>query len=450
MTSSGGSAESIGPGWKWRHLVVEQELGAGAFGVVWLARDALIGRPVALKVIQATDPDRADALLVEARALGQVQSPNVVVLYGAHRLDATTLLLEMEYVDGGTLGAVLGAEKRLPASQVVGLARGIAAGLAAVHVRRFVHGDVKPANVLLTRDGVPKLADFGLARLRDQPAGEAAAYGIAGTPQYMAPEVVLGEASTAASDIWSVGVILHRARVGARPFRGDGVAQLFHAVQNEEPQPSLGPEVPPPLARCVRRCLAKPPGERFPSASELADELRRIANPAIALPAAAPTEGLFGREPELARIDRAVSAAAAGVGDALLLLGPQGSGKSALLRAAGERARRDGFRVVDVAVTPLAGLVAPLLRAVRSARGDGPAPEVDPARGVDGDLGTALQGLAATGPFAVLVDGAEHVEPSEARALRDLARRLLPGPALLVVAARYGDGGPAGNAGTDP
>src|SRR5262245_20208485 len=92
------TSDPVAPGGRWRHLVVEREVGAGAFGVVWLARDTLICRPVALKVLRGLDEARAGPLLVEARALGQVQSPNVVVLYGVHRLDPTTILLEMEYV----------------------------------------------------------------------------------------------------------------------------------------------------------------------------------------------------------------------------------------------------------------------------------------------------------------------------------------------------------------
>ncbi|MFQ5845552.1 MAG: serine/threonine-protein kinase, partial [Planctomycetota bacterium] len=163
-----GSPEHFAPGARLGHLKIERELGEGAFATVWLAVDTLIGRQVALKVMRgpaaiATAEER-ERILREARLVANLKSPHLVTLYRIHDLTYAGWIVEMEYVDGGSLDDLLRERGRLDAGDVLRIVRGVLLGLQEAHRRKVVHRDVKPGNVLLGKDGSVKLTDFGLGR----------------------------------------------------------------------------------------------------------------------------------------------------------------------------------------------------------------------------------------------------------------------------------------------
>ncbi|MCL4226792.1 MAG: serine/threonine-protein kinase [Myxococcales bacterium] len=280
--------------------VILDELGRGGMAVVHAAFDRQLGRRVAIKLMR---PDRASAvgrerLLREARALAQLRHPNVVDVFDVGE-DRGEVFLAMELVEGPSLRGWLAAA---PRSRTACLAMflGAGRGLAAAHAARLVHRDFKPDNVLVDQDGVPRVADFGLARavLDDDPgasptvdddaaptAPDAApatplatpaltrAGAVVGTPGYMAPEVLRGEPATAASDQFAFAVSLAEALTGGRPFAGDDPPTLVAAI--ERGKPALGGVKPPWLRAVLARALAARPADRFPSMTALVDALDR-------------------------------------------------------------------------------------------------------------------------------------------------------------------------------
>ena len=192
-------------------LQIVRELGRGAYGVVYLARDVLLGRQVALKVLPGgkgdVDPAQRDEALTEARLIANLNSPHIVTLYRLRATDDGGWMLEMEYVDGGSLESELAAGKPLPLARAVEVFRGVCRALKSAHAARIIHGDIKPANVMFDRDGVVKLTDFGLGCMLEGSAASIELHGrIFGTPAYMAPEVMSGEEAGLASDLWAAGI----------------------------------------------------------------------------------------------------------------------------------------------------------------------------------------------------------------------------------------------------
>jgi hypothetical protein len=459
------------PGDRIGDVVVEREIGAGAFGVVWLGRDTLIGRPVALKVlrgaeneVRAEDRERA---IAEARLVGGLRSPHIVTLHHIHRISGDRWVLELEYVDGGSLADLLGKDLRLPVATACRIARGVLLGLARAHEEGILHGDVKPENVLLGADGTAKLADFGLARaLGERSSTDEPDWTPRGTPEFMAPEVLLGSPPATASDLWSVGVVLHRMLAGRLPFTGPDVVSVFHAIQNAEPPP-LPPDVPAALSSLVTRCLEKRPEERRVDASAAIEVIDHVLAgvPARALPPApSRPSGFGGRDAELASLERALQDVQGGTSAVVVLSGPEGIGKSTLLRHARPIAHRMGFSWVEAAVSPVEGMIRPLLRAVRGSLVESEAASIsahiDPARfgsaapalrslfadGTRVDLESRqqvvwvvlrlLQGLASSGPLVLVIEDAHRADAQETALLRDLAARLASSRVLLVLVSR--------------
>jgi tetratricopeptide (TPR) repeat protein len=267
---------------------VRDYVGRGGMGVVYRARDVALDRPVALKLLAPASDDAGTLgrarLLDEARTASALDHPNIAVVHEIGALDSGRPYLAMAWYDGETLAARL-QRGALPVADAVTIAARLADALAAAHEAGIVHRDVKPANVILTRAGVPKLLDFGIAtRAPDDGAvlPAAAASGTPGTLAYMSPEQARGDVVDARTDVWSLGVVLFEMLVGARPFTGDDAAATRAAIRSV-PAPALRArraDVPPALEAIVARCLAKSPGDRFESAAVLREALERVPHPA--------------------------------------------------------------------------------------------------------------------------------------------------------------------------
>jgi serine/threonine protein kinase len=258
------------------HYRIEAVLGGGSFGTVYRARDLTLDRTVALKVIRPGGAMAPETLLAEARAAAALTHPNVCII---HTVDSSLgpPMIVMEYVDGEPLSRRL-QEGSLSPEQAKLLGRQIALGMATAHAQGVVHGDLKPANILITPAGLAKIVDFGMAR-RDAGTrtGEetgiwnpTSSGGISGTPAYMAPEQALGEPPTQASDVFSLGLILYEMVTGCRARAEGNVLQLLRRIDHEDPLQYAG-QTAEPFAGILRHALAIDPAQRRISMAQIAD-----------------------------------------------------------------------------------------------------------------------------------------------------------------------------------
>jgi serine/threonine-protein kinase len=246
-------------------------LGAGGGGIVYHAYDRVLERPVALKLLHAHDQHRASRLVREARAQASVQHPNVVSVYGVGVLSDRRAFIAMQLVEGTTLTAVF---SRMTLRERVQVAAQVADGLAAAHARGLVHRDVKPCNILVQRRAGAwhaLIADFGVAG----PSG-LLPQGVVGTPQYMAPEQLVGGDVTPLMDVYGLGAVLYHLITGVMPFDG-ATPQSASSWGTRRPTPvrAHAPSVPRDLELIVHRCMRVDPGRRFPSMVHLRDDLTR-------------------------------------------------------------------------------------------------------------------------------------------------------------------------------
>jgi len=249
-------------------------------GVVYAARDERLQRTVALKTLSAigTDPTAHQRLWREARTAASVNHPNVCQIYEIGE-DAGTLFIVMELLEGQVLSERL-ATGPLTSADAIPIGLGILAALSALHARGIVHRDLKPSNVFLTRHGV-KLLDFGLARPQFDapfdPTIEVTVPGVVmGTPRYMAPEQISGDALDARSDLFAVGAMLFEMLAGRPAFAGRTFVEILHATRYEQPPALTGSPAVAALDRVIRRALAKRAADRPASAEAMADELRAL------------------------------------------------------------------------------------------------------------------------------------------------------------------------------
>jgi len=276
------AVRALSAGAKLGNFEIVELLGRGGMGEVWRAHDARLKRDVAIKVLPAglaRDPDRIARFEREARAASALNHPNIVSVYDIGR-DKGTYWIASELVRGDTLRRMIEAGP-LPAARVIEIATQVAAGLAAAHAAGLVHRDLKPDNIMVTRDGHVKILDFGLAKQRRTPPGSTTAdltdEGVVlGTAGYMSPEQVRGEVVDHRSDLFSFGVVLYEMLCGKRAFAGDSSVEVMHAILKDEP-PELPVSVPPALALIVRRCLEKEPDRRFQSAADLGFALESLS-----------------------------------------------------------------------------------------------------------------------------------------------------------------------------
>ncbi len=263
---------------------IRGEIGRGMMGVVYRGYDPVLDREVALKTVvlpeMLPDTERESFLerfLLEARIAGKLTHPNIVVTFDA-AMDETagTPFIAMELIEGESLDDLLDRRDRLPWQMAVKIGIALAEALGLAHESGIVHRDIKPANVLLTPDGTPKIADFGIAKL---PTANLTKTGVViGTPYFMSPEQLQGEELDGRSDIFSLGALLYNLLVGYRPFNGTEIATIAGQILYKDP-PSLlerVDDVPSTLDGVVARAMAKPVGDRYMTAEELANDLRAV------------------------------------------------------------------------------------------------------------------------------------------------------------------------------
>jgi eukaryotic-like serine/threonine-protein kinase len=266
-------------------------LGAGGMGEVYRARDSVLKREVAIKVLPAfvsQDPDRLRRFEQEAQATAALNHPNILAIHRFGSYDGAPYLV-LELLEGGTLGQQLG-HGPLSVRKAIDYGIQIARGLTAAHEKGIVHRDLKPTNIFVTKDGRVKILDFGLAKLAAIKSGEpegstmtmeegTQAGVVLGTAGYMAPEQVRGIAADHRADIFAFGAILYEMLAGKRAFRKPTMAETLTAILREDPPAisQIGPGTPPALQRIVQRCLEKNPEQRFQSASDLAFALDSVS-----------------------------------------------------------------------------------------------------------------------------------------------------------------------------
>jgi serine/threonine protein kinase/formylglycine-generating enzyme required for sulfatase activity len=274
-----------------RYQVI-RSLGEGGFGRVYLARDTELDRDVAVKVPVLVESPRLldiEAYLEEARILAQLSHPNVVPVYDVGRTKDGRCYVVSKYMKGGDLDARIRRARPgfVEAAELIAI---ISEALHYTHTHDLFHRDIKPANILLDADGVPSLADFGLA-LRDENLGKGAR--LVGTTAYMSPEQARGEGHRVdgRSDIFSIGIILYELLTGRRPFRSASKEEVLQQIVHAEPRPprQIDDTIPRELERICMRALAKRASDRYATARDLAEDLRHFLKRS---PRAAPTEDL--------------------------------------------------------------------------------------------------------------------------------------------------------------
>ena len=284
------------------HYRITAAIGAGGMGEVYRATDTKLGRDVAIKVLPAAmaqDAERLARFEREARSLASLNHPNIVTIYAVEEADGIRFLA-MELVEGETLDTLL-APGGLPLPRFFEIAVPLADALSAAHERGIVHRDLKPANVMVTREGRVKVLDFGLAKLEaadshpdltstptESRANLTSEGQVFGTVAYMSPEQARGGKVDARSDVFSLGVVLYQMVTGERPFQGASAVDMISSILRDTP-PSVTDrrgDLPPHLARILRRCLEKDPRDRYQTSRDVYNELRDLRNETSSAPAA--------------------------------------------------------------------------------------------------------------------------------------------------------------------
>jgi Flp pilus assembly protein TadD/tRNA A-37 threonylcarbamoyl transferase component Bud32 len=278
----------LGSGQVSRFTIIDR-LGAGAMGVVYRARDTLLKRDVALKLIRpelAEDPRSRSRFVRECQAAAAINHPGIATIYEAGESDEGWLYLASELVHGETLKARVG-RGAIQSDEAIDLGIQLAEALAAAHQAGAVHRDIKPGNLMVTPDGRLKVLDFGLARLsaRGGPGTEddatmtrTTAGMVVGTPAYMSPEQAAGQAVDARTDVFAAGCVLYEMLTGTSPFKSSSVPETLRRVLVEEPEPlaSSVDQLPPGLEEVLRGALTKDADDRYPSCREMADDLKAL------------------------------------------------------------------------------------------------------------------------------------------------------------------------------
>lgn len=261
-----------------------RRIGRGGMAEVFVARDRLLDRPVAVKILfaeYAKDPLFVERFRREAMSAASLNHPNIVGVYDWGQVD-TTYYIAMEFVQGRTLADILAKHERLTVLQACDIALDIAAALSSAHTAGVAHRDIKPANIIVSATGHVKVADFGIARA----IGAAIEQGLTqtgavmGTATYFSPEQAQGAQPDPRSDLYSLGVIMYEMLAGEPPFTGENAIAIAYKQVHDMPVSlrSRNPELAPAFSAIVMKCLAKDPNRRYPTALALADDLRRFVD----------------------------------------------------------------------------------------------------------------------------------------------------------------------------
>ena len=312
------------------HYRIVEKLGAGGMGEVFLAEDTRLDRNVALKILpaaMASDRDRAQRFVREAKAASALSHPNVCVVHEVGETDDGLLFIAMEHISGATLESVL-AGRELGTAELLDVAVQVGDALDEAHGRGITHRDIKPANIMITARGQAKVLDFGLAKrqapLEDRAdaktvtRGETAFGMVMGTVHYMSPEQALGRSVDHRSDIFSFGIVLYQMAARRRPFVGASAVETIDRIIHSEPDEiaPAGTNIPPELARIIRKCLEKDRERRYQSARELVSDLKALRRGLDSQPLTGPSQALAAPP---RRTIRRVVYTAVGVAAALVL-----------------------------------------------------------------------------------------------------------------------------------
>ena len=272
------------------------EIGQGAMGVVYKAVDPIIDRTVAIKTInlnlsKSELEEYEMRFQQEIKAAGRLNHPNIVTIYDVGKTEQVAYMA-MEFLEGKELKDLIASGQMPPADVVVDIIAQVADGLHFAHQQDIVHRDVKPSNIMVLKNSLAKITDFGIARLPNSAVKTMTGL-ILGSPRYMSPEQVIGKAIDARSDIFSLGVVLYEALTGVAPFDGDNVNAIMYATVNTTPPPpsSHNRAVPPMLDLIVAKAMAKLLEDRYQTVKEFGDDLREVrrqmdsSRPAAALKA---------------------------------------------------------------------------------------------------------------------------------------------------------------------
>src|ERR671924_1021696 len=275
-----------------------RKLGTGGMANVYLAEDEVLGRRVAIKILNdrhAGDDQFVERFRREAKNAASLSHPNIVSIYDRGEAEGT-YYIAMEYLDGRSLKELIVARGPAPVNVAIDYARQILAAIRFAHRHGIVHRDIKPHNVLVDGEGRLKVTDFGIARAGVSQMTEAGS--IIGTAQYLSPEQAKGAPVDQTSDLYSLGIVLYELLTGAVPFTGDTPVEIAmkHLSKVPEPPSSNRPDLPAALDQVVLRALAKDPEDRYGSAEEMDAELARVADglPASTETAEAATAVLAG------------------------------------------------------------------------------------------------------------------------------------------------------------
>ena len=311
---------------------VVAEIGRGAMGVVYRAVDPMLERTVAIKTINmALDPGEMEQyekrFTIEARAAGGLNHPNIVIIYDIGR-SGDLAYMAMEFLEGRELKELIAGNELTP-DRALDIVAQVADGLAYAHSHEVVHRDVKPANIMILKDGRVKITDFGIARMRTADVRTQTGV-VLGSPRYLSPEQVLGKRCDARADIFSLGVILYEMITGQAPFNGIDVNSLMFQIVNFTPPPptSINPALPPVLDLIIAKALAKNADERYAGIAEFAADLRACRQQGAATtmpltPVAAPqmipdpTDPFADTLPSSRADDRSTTIPGSGVADTL-------------------------------------------------------------------------------------------------------------------------------------
>jgi serine/threonine-protein kinase len=274
---------------------VISELGQGAMGVVYKARDPLIDRVVAIKTINLSlaldeKDEYEQRFYQEARAAGRLSHHNIVTIYDVGK-SGDVAYIAMEFLEGRELRDILNDTRgALPVDQAIDIVAQVAQGLAYAHEHGIVHRDVKPSNIMVVHDGHVKITDFGIARMASAAVRTQTGM-VLGSPKYMSPEQVVGKVTDQRSDIFSLGVMLYEMLTGRAPFTGENINAIMYQTLNAVPPApsSLNPAVPEMLNFIVAKAIAKGVEDRYQNAREMANDLRACRSSLPPSPAAAPT-----------------------------------------------------------------------------------------------------------------------------------------------------------------